>query len=64
MCREISTYYSKTNQELLQNKHLWEASKNLGLSSETARFLRGKILDSKDATQLLNIKSVICNFNL
>ncbi len=42
----------KTNQELLQNKHLWEASKNLGLSSETAKFLRGKILDSEGATQL------------
>ena len=42
----------KTNQELLQNKHLWEASKNIGLSSETAKFLRGKILDSEGATQL------------
>jgi hypothetical protein len=42
----------KTNPESLQNKHLWEASKNIGLSSETAKFLRGKILDSKDAIQL------------
>jgi hypothetical protein len=41
----------KTNPELLQNKHLWEASKNLGLSSETAKFLRGKILHNEVAIQ-------------
>ena len=42
----------KTNQELLQNKHLWEASKNLGLSSETAKFLQDKVLIDDAAKQL------------